>query len=145
MRTDIINYNVNCILYDTCVYIYCHYRFLFKIMNMPSSSSSTPSPNPTSTTNGSNSGTVQTGNSGQISTSSNALSGQQQPSSSSNSAHDAPVSPERIACWITELLSSNTRENALMELSRKREKVVDLAVLLWHSFGSVAVLLHEVM
>ncbi|CAF1441577.1 unnamed protein product [Didymodactylos carnosus] len=32
-----------------------------------------------------------------------------------------------------------------MELSRKREKVADLAVLLWHSFGSVAVLLHEVI
>ena len=60
-------------------------------------------------------------------------------------ANNAPVSRERIAGWITELLSSSTREGALMELSRKREKVTDLAVLLWHSFGSVAVLLHEVM
>ena len=115
-------------------------------MNMASSTSSTPSPNPIVNSNG-GSGPPSAGASGQTSSNSNITPGQQQQqmSGSNNPANDAPVSPERIAVWITELLSSTTRENALMELSRKREKVVDLAVLLWHSFGSVAVLLHEVM
>jgi CCR4-NOT transcription complex subunit 9 len=115
-------------------------------MNMASSASSTPSPNPIVTSNGGGgSGPPSAGASGQTSNNSSTNAGQQQMPGSNNPASDTPVSPERIACWITELLSSTTRENALMELSRKREKVVDLAVLLWHSFGSVAVLLHEVM
>ena len=114
-------------------------------MNMASSTSSTPSPNPIVNSNG-GSGPPSAGASGQSSNPSSTTPGQQQQASGSNNpANDAPVSPERIAGWITELLSSTTRENALMELSRKREKVVDLAVLLWNSFGSVAVLLHEVM
>lgn len=110
------------------------------MMNMSSPVSSTPSPNPTGPSNG-GSGPPSAGATGQTSNNSSMNSGQPQ-SSNSNSA---PVSRERIATWITELLSSSTREAALMELSRKREKVNDLAVLLWHSFGSVAVLLHEVM
>lgn len=113
-------------------------------MNMASSTPSTPSPNPLGPTNGSgNSVTVATasGATGQSSSNANTSANQSQGASANN----APVSRERIAQWITELLSSNTREAALMELSRKREKVADLAVLLWHSFGSVAVLLHEVM
>lgn len=113
-------------------------------MNMASSTSSTPSPNPIGTSNG-GSGPPSAGASGQTGTNANTTPGQQQMLGSNNPANDTPVSPDRIAGWITELLSSTTRENALMELSRKREKVVDLAVLLWHSFGSVAVLLHEVM
>ena len=114
-------------------------------MNMASSASSTPSPNPTNGTNGGGSGPPSAGASGQASNNSSSNSGQQQAAGANNPASDTPVSSERIAGWITELLASTTRENALMELSRKREKVVDLAVLLWHSFGSVAVLLHEVM
>lgn len=109
---------------------------------MAPSTSSTPSPNPTHAANGGGgSGPPSAGTNGVNAT--NAGQQQQQPGSAGN--NDGPVSGERIASWITELLSSNTRENALMELSRKREKVPDLAVLLWHSFGSVAVLLHEVM
>jgi CCR4-NOT transcription complex subunit 9 len=110
-------------------------------MNMSSPASSTPSPNPTGPSNGGSSGPPSAGTTGQTSNNSSINSGPQQSSNSNN----APVSRERIAVWITELLSSTTREAALMELSRKREKVADLAVLLWHSFGSVAVLLHEVM
>mgnify|MGYP002384659096 CR=1 FL=1 len=111
-------------------------------MNTASSTSSTPSPNPLISSNGGGSGPPSAGASGQTS---GTNAGQTSLSGSTNPGNDAPVSPERIAGWITELLSSSTRENALMELSRKREKVLDLAVLLWHSFGSVAVLLHEVM
>jgi len=113
-------------------------------MNMAPSTSSTPSPNPSHTTNGGGgSGPPSAGANGPTSSNSSLNAGQQQQGSAGN--NDGPVSSERIACWITELLSSGTRENALMELSRKREKVADLAVLLWHSFGSVAVLLHEVI
>jgi CCR4-NOT transcription complex subunit 9 len=109
-------------------------------MNMASSTPSTPSPNSTTPSNGGGSGPPSAGASGQNSNNSSTNSGK--PASSTNIGS---VPRERIAGWITELLSSSTREAALMELSRKREKVADLAVLLWNSFGSVAVLLYEVM
>ena len=38
-----------------------------------------------------------------------------------------------------------TRENALLELSKKRESFPELAVYLWHSFGTVSVLLQEIV
>jgi CCR4-NOT transcription complex subunit 9 len=34
-----------------------------------------------------------------------------------------------------QLLNANTRETALLELSKKREAVPELALVLWHSFG----------
>lgn len=37
--------------------------------------------------------------------------------------------------WISELLREETRESALLELSKKREQVPELALILWHSFG----------
>jgi CCR4-NOT transcription complex subunit 9 len=39
--------------------------------------------------------------------------------------------------WIVQLLNSQTRETALLELSKKREAVPELALVLWHSFGMV--------
>lgn len=53
--------------------------------------------------------------------------------------------PDRILQLISELATHDTRENALMELSRKRESVEDLAVLLWNSFGTIAALLQEII
>lgn len=47
--------------------------------------------------------------------------------------------------WIQELTSPNTREHALIELSRKREVLPDLAPMLWHSFGTMAALLQEIV
>lgn len=41
--------------------------------------------------------------------------------------------------------SSSVRENALLELSKKREDFPDLAPLLWHSFGTIAALLQEII
>lgn len=38
--------------------------------------------------------------------------------------------------FIADLLNENTREAALLELSKKREQVPELALILWHSFGS---------
>ncbi|RXN27967.1 cell differentiation RCD1-like protein [Labeo rohita] len=45
------------------------------------------------------------------------------------------VDREKIYQWINELSSPETRENALLELSKKRESVADLAPMLWHSCG----------
>lgn len=37
--------------------------------------------------------------------------------------------------WIAQLLNPSLRETALLELSKKREQVPELALVLWHSFG----------
>lgn len=37
------------------------------------------------------------------------------------------------------------RENALLELSKKRESFPELAPYLWHSFGTVSALLQEIV
>ena len=41
----------------------------------------------------------------------------------------------RTMNYIADLLNENTREAALLELSKKREQVPELALILWHSFG----------
>jgi CCR4-NOT transcription complex subunit 9 len=50
---------------------------------------------------------------------------------------DANLSDEnrRVLEWIAQVLSTNAREAALLELSKKREQVPELALILWHSFG----------
>lgn len=52
---------------------------------------------------------------------------------------------EQVYSWIQELSSPDTRERALIELSRKREALPDLAPMLWHSFGTIAALLQEIV
>ncbi|KAG0724988.1 CCR4-NOT transcription complex subunit 9 [Chionoecetes opilio] len=52
---------------------------------------------------------------------------------------------DKIYLWIIELANPETRENALLELSKKRESVPDLAPLLWNSFGTIAALLQEII
>ena len=47
--------------------------------------------------------------------------------------------------WIIELTNPSTRENALVQLSQKREGVENLAPMLWHSFGTIAALIQEVI
>lgn len=34
-------------------------------------------------------------------------------------------------------MNGNSRETALMELSKKREQVPELALIIWHSFGEI--------
>ena len=51
----------------------------------------------------------------------------------------------QVYLWIRELTSPDTREHALIELSRKREVLPDLAPMLWHSFGTMAALLQEIV
>ena len=43
----------------------------------------------------------------------------------------------RVLGWVAELLNGNSRETALMELSKKREQVPELALIIWHSFGTL--------
>ena len=45
---------------------------------------------------------------------------------------------EKIYILITELLDPETRETALLELSKKREMYEDLALVLWGGFGKFA-------
>ncbi|KIW06965.1 cell differentiation protein rcd1 [Verruconis gallopava] len=47
--------------------------------------------------------------------------------------------------FIVQLLNPQTRETALLELSKKREAVPELALVLWHSFGVMTSLLQEII
>jgi CCR4-NOT transcription complex subunit 9 len=49
---------------------------------------------------------------------------------------------KRVLDWIAQLMKPMTRESALLELSKKREQVPELALILWHSFGTVTPILH---
>ena len=53
----------------------------------------------------------------------------------------------KIYGLVIDLLDSQTRETALLELSKKREQYDDLALVLWHSFGTsyVKFLLSEIV
>ena len=66
-------------------------------------------------------------------------------SNSQATANAGPVDREQIYKWILELASPETRETALLELSKKREVVPDLAPMLWNSFGTIAALLQEII
>lgn len=46
---------------------------------------------------------------------------------------------------VLDLTSPQSRENALLELSKKRESFPELAPYLWHSFGTVSALLQEII
>ena len=46
---------------------------------------------------------------------------------------------------VLDLINPGTRENALLELSKRRESFPELAPFLWHSFGTVAALIQEVV
>uniref|UniRef100_A0A0G4FGM4 Cell differentiation protein rcd1 n=1 Tax=Chromera velia CCMP2878 TaxID=1169474 RepID=A0A0G4FGM4_9ALVE len=64
------------------------------------------------------------------------------------SQQQPPVSPEECAKvygLILDLTVSDKREAALLELSKRRETFADLAPILWHSFGTIAALLQEIV
>lgn len=48
----------------------------------------------------------------------------------------------KIYSLVIDLMDPNTREGALLELSKKREQYDDLALVLWHSFGVFFCLMH---
>jgi len=55
-----------------------------------------------------------------------------------------PEERDQIYVWIKELGNPKLRETALQELSKKREVLPGLAPMMWHSFGTVAVLMQEI-
>ncbi|KAJ2977386.1 hypothetical protein NUW58_g7827 [Xylaria curta] len=51
----------------------------------------------------------------------------------------------RTMAFVADLLSESSREAALLELSKKREQVPELAMILWHSFGVMTSLMQEII
>ena len=51
----------------------------------------------------------------------------------------------KVLQWVAQLMEPTQREGALMELSKKREQVPELALVLWHSFGVMTSLLQEII
>jgi hypothetical protein len=47
---------------------------------------------------------------------------------------------EDIVEWVNQLKDANTRVNALIQLSKKREAYPDLALFLWYAPGIISVL-----
>ncbi|GFR49565.1 hypothetical protein Agub_g11612 [Astrephomene gubernaculifera] len=52
---------------------------------------------------------------------------------------------QQVEAFVHQLINPATRENALLELSKKRENFPELAPYLWHSFGAIAALLQEIV
>jgi hypothetical protein len=52
---------------------------------------------------------------------------------------------ERIHEMVYDLGDIHTREKALLELSKNRETVSDLARIIWYSFGTITALLQEIV
>jgi CCR4-NOT transcription complex subunit 9 len=50
-----------------------------------------------------------------------------------------------IENYVHQLINPISRENALLELSKKRENFPELAPYLWYSFGTIAALLQEIV
>ncbi|QIX02091.1 hypothetical protein AMS68_007608 [Peltaster fructicola] len=65
--------------------------------------------------------------------------------SSSSGPGDMNEDNRRVLEWVAQILNANTREGALLELSKKREQVPELALILWHSFGVMTALLQEII
>ncbi|KAF8938750.1 Cell differentiation protein rcd1 [Haplosporangium gracile] len=57
----------------------------------------------------------------------------------------ATIEDEKIYLLILELTNPVNREQALLELSKKREQFDELALVLWHSYGVMAALLQEIV
>jgi CCR4-NOT transcription complex subunit 9 len=66
-------------------------------------------------------------------------------SSQPHPQNPAPEDREQIYRKILDLSIPEKREIALSELSKKREEVPNLAPILWYSFGTIAVLLQEIV
>merc|ERR1719494_161605 len=51
---------------------------------------------------------------------------------------------QEVYVLVQDLRVQEKRENALLELSKRRESLEDLAPILWHSFGTIAALIQEI-
>jgi CCR4-NOT transcription complex subunit 9 len=67
------------------------------------------------------------------------------PPNSSLSSSSGREGIEDLYPLVLQLTSPEQRESALLELSKKREAYPDLAPVLWHSFGTIAALLQEIV
>lgn len=56
-----------------------------------------------------------------------------------------PAEEGKIYALVIDLMDPNSRESALLELSKKREQYDELALVLWHSFGIMACLIQEIV
>ncbi|KAI9189924.1 RNA-binding protein, CCR4-NOT complex subunit Rcd1 [Blastocladiella emersonii ATCC 22665] len=59
--------------------------------------------------------------------------------------NDNIIDESQIYALVVEMLDPKLREQALLELSKKREQYDDLAPILWHSFGVMAILIQEII
>ncbi|KAG6841084.1 Cell differentiation protein rcd1 [Blastosporella zonata] len=71
--------------------------------------------------------------------------GQFMTSNAVNASHAAAQEDSKIYGLVVDLMDPNSREGALLELSKKREQYEDLALVLWHSFGIIPALLQEIV
>merc|ERR1719293_227084 len=56
-----------------------------------------------------------------------------------------PPGVDEVYHLVQDLRVSERREHALLELSKRRESVTDLAPILWHSFGTIVALIQEIV
>eukprot|EP00039_Didymoeca_costata_P010961 m.149781 g.149781 ORF g.149781 m.149781 type:complete len:341 (-) comp15019_c0_seq1:93-1115(-) len=70
---------------------------------------------------------------------------QQQPQNPGMQQPRGPLDKERIYSLVSELNNNDQREAALLTLSKNRDGVPELAPILWHSFGTMAALLKEIV
>merc|ERR1712232_736101 len=52
---------------------------------------------------------------------------------------------DEVYFLVQDLRVSERRESALLELSKRRESLTDLAPILWHSFGTIVALIQEIV
>jgi CCR4-NOT transcription complex subunit 9 len=65
--------------------------------------------------------------------------------SAANSDPAALANLEKLYLNVRDLIDSEKREAALLTLSKQREEFPDLAPILWHSVGTIAALLQEIV
>lgn len=56
-----------------------------------------------------------------------------------------PPGVEEVYMLVQDLRFFERREHALLELSKRRESLTDLAPILWHSFGTIVALIQEIV
>lgn len=56
-----------------------------------------------------------------------------------------PLEREKVIQYVLDITNEDTREYAMLVLSKKRDSLPDLAPLIWYSYGTVAALLQEIV
>ena len=56
-----------------------------------------------------------------------------------------PIDRDALYQYILDIVNPTRRDFALQELAKNRDNIVDLAPMLWHSFGTVTALLQEII